>query len=73
MGPPAEISVASPLGITLIGLSVGDRMAVIESDVREPPWVDVLAVGVRPLAGSHAGRPSRKLSNAVVGGSPWIA
>ena len=45
MWPPAEISVATPLGITLLGLSAGDRMPMIGSGLREPPWVEVMAVG----------------------------
>ncbi len=61
MWPPAEISVITPLGITLLGLSVGDRIPIIGADLRAPPWVDVLAVDpvttsgiVRGLAPSNA-------------------
>ena len=32
MWPPAELSVATPLGITLLGLSAGDRMPVVGGD-----------------------------------------
>lgn len=57
MWPPAEISVATPLGITLLGLSTGDCMPMIGSDMPKPPWVEVVAVG--PLAtGGIARRPS---------------
>lgn len=56
MWPPAEISVATPLGITLLGLSTGDRMPMIGIDIAEPPWVEVVAVG--PAAtGGIARRP----------------
>jgi len=41
----AEISVTSPLGITLIGLSAGDRMPILGSAMPTPPWVEVLSVG----------------------------
>ena len=44
MWPPAEIFVASPLGVTLLGLSAGDRMDIIGNDVAEPPWVEVVRV-----------------------------
>ncbi|MDH4984956.1 transcription elongation factor [Aminobacter anthyllidis] len=63
MWPPAEISVATPLGITLLGLSAGDRMPMIGSDMPEPPWVEVVAVGASATGGiarrpSFAGRES---------------
>jgi regulator of nucleoside diphosphate kinase len=45
MWPPAEISVVTPLGITLLGLSAGDRMAMVGTDARDPPWVEVISVG----------------------------
>ena len=63
MWPPAEISVATPLGITLLGLSTGDCMPMIGSRLREPPWVEVVAVGPSATGGiarrpSFAGRES---------------
>ena len=61
MWPPAEMPVTTPLGITLLGLSAGDRMPVLASSRLEPPWVEVVAVG--PVAtGGMARRPVR--SNA---------
>lgn len=74
MWPPAEISVATPLGITLLGLSAGDRMTVIGSDVGEPPWVEVVAAGGAAISG-FARRPTFAYgeSGAVVCGSPRIA
>lgn len=57
MWPPAEISVATPLGITLLGLSTGDRMPMIGSGLSEPGWVEVVAVG-SSAKGGIARRPS---------------
>lgn len=57
MWPPAELSVATPLGITLLGLSAGDRMPVLGSDLRAPPWVEVLSVG-RAATSGIARRPA---------------
>lgn len=61
MWPPAELSVITPLGMTLLGLSVGDRVPMIGADVRAPPSVEVVAVDpvttsgiVRGLAPSNA-------------------
>ncbi|WP_141740289.1 transcription elongation factor [Bosea sp. BIWAKO-01] len=61
MWPPAELSVITPLGITLLGLSVGDRIPMIGADIRAPPWVEVVAVDpvttsgiVRGLTSSNA-------------------
>ncbi len=57
MWPPAEVSVATPLGITLLGLSAGDRIPVVGTGLREPPWVEVVAIG--PAAsGGLARRPT---------------
>jgi hypothetical protein len=50
------VSMATPLGITWIGLSTGDRMPMIGGDTSEPPWVEIVAVG--PWAtGGTARRP----------------
>jgi len=51
MWPPAELSAASPLGITLLGLAAGDRVVVAGSELSEPPWVEVLAVEAAPAGG----------------------
>jgi len=57
MWPPAELSVITPLGITVLGLSVGDRAPMIGADVRAPPWVDVLAVDPVTTSGIVRGLP----------------
>jgi regulator of nucleoside diphosphate kinase len=57
MWPPAEISVTTPVGMTLLGLSTGHRMAVIGSALQEPPWLEVVAVG-RSATGGRARRPT---------------
>ncbi|MBX3532469.1 MAG: GreA/GreB family elongation factor [Rhizobiaceae bacterium] len=44
MWPPAELSVASPLGIALLGVSARDRVRVEGTGMQEPPWVEVLNV-----------------------------
>ncbi|CAH2400801.1 transcription elongation factor [Mesorhizobium ventifaucium] len=51
MWPPAEISVTTPVGITLLGLSTGRPMPMIGSALREPPWVEVVAVGRAATSG----------------------
>lgn len=48
MWPPSELSVASPLGLALLGLAAGDRSLVWGSGTEGPRWVAVLAV--RPNA-----------------------
>jgi regulator of nucleoside diphosphate kinase len=63
MWPLAEITVATPLGITLLGLSTGDCMPMIGSRLSEPPWVEIVAVGPSATGGiarrpSFAGRQS---------------
>ncbi len=45
MCPPAELSVLTPVGLSLLGLRAGDRMPLIGSD--EPLDVCVEAVGPR--------------------------
>jgi len=74
MWPPAEISVATPLGITLLGLSTGDCMPMIGSDMPEPQWVEVVAVG-QWATGGIARRPSFAGPGKVpvVGGTASIA
>ncbi len=72
MWPPAEMSVVTPLGITLLGLSTGDRVPMIGSRLREPPWVEVVAVGP-PATGGIVRRPSFAGGVPVVGGSTPIA
>jgi regulator of nucleoside diphosphate kinase len=52
MWPPVEISVTTPVGITLLGLSAGRRMPMIGGALREPPpWVEVIAVGRSATSG----------------------
>lgn len=57
MWPPAEISVTTPLGITLLGLSTGHRLPLMGSALREPPRVEVVAVG-RAATSGLARRPT---------------
>jgi regulator of nucleoside diphosphate kinase len=45
MWPPAEVSVLTPLGLTLLGLRPGDRMPLIGSDGPMDAWVEVEDVG----------------------------
>lgn len=47
MWPPAELSVLTPLGLSLIGLRVGDRMPLIGLDGTADGCVEVEAVGPR--------------------------
>ncbi|MDW6023070.1 hypothetical protein SAZ10_15015 [Mesorhizobium sp. BAC0120] len=51
MWPPAEVSLSTPLGITLLGLSVGDRMCMIGADERQSACVEILAVGPSAASG----------------------
>ena len=51
MWPPAEISVATPLGITLLGLSAGDRTLMMGACLQEPPRIEVVAVGPAATGG----------------------
>ena len=57
MWSPAEISATTPVGITLLGLSTGHRMSMIGSTLREPPSVEVVAVG-RAATSGLARRPA---------------
>lgn len=54
MWSPTELSVITPLGVTLPGLSVGDRMSIIGTHVLQPPWLEVAATG--PMTTSGMGR-----------------
>lgn len=45
MWPPSELSVASPLGLALVGLAAGERSLVRGSGTEGPRWVEVLSVG----------------------------
>jgi regulator of nucleoside diphosphate kinase len=45
MWPPAEISVLSPVGISLLGLRPGDRMPLLGSADEPAEWVQVVGVG----------------------------
>jgi regulator of nucleoside diphosphate kinase len=47
MWPPAELSVLTPLGLSLLGLRCGDRMPLIGADGPMDEWVEVEAVGPR--------------------------
>ncbi len=42
--PPAEVSILSPVGISLLGLKLGDRMPLPGSK-DGPQWVEVVGVG----------------------------
>lgn len=66
MWPPAEISVDTPVGITLIGSSAGHRMPMVGVDTPAPPWLRVVEVEAA-ASGGIARRP------AFVGGFPRIA
>lgn len=44
MWPPAEVSILSPVGISLLGLKLGDRMP-LRGAAGCPQWVEVVAVG----------------------------
>ncbi|PTM41595.1 transcription elongation factor [Bosea sp. 124] len=64
MWPPTELSVITPLGITVLGLSVGDRSPMIGADVREPPWAEIVAVGPMATRGIARWRaPSNGMTN----------
>ncbi|HEU6442313.1 MAG TPA: GreA/GreB family elongation factor [Microvirga sp.] len=45
--PPAELSVLTPLGLSLLGLRPGDRVPLIGSDRPMDACVEVVAVGPR--------------------------
>jgi len=47
MWPPAEVSVLTPLGLSLLGLRPRDRMPLIGSDGPMDSWVEVENVGPR--------------------------
>ena len=47
MWPPAELSVLTPVGLSLLGLRAGDRMPVIGADGAADSCVEVEAVGPR--------------------------
>jgi regulator of nucleoside diphosphate kinase len=47
MWPPAELSVLTPVGLSLLGLCAGDRMPVIGADGTADACVEVEAVGPR--------------------------
>jgi regulator of nucleoside diphosphate kinase len=49
MWPPAEVSVLTPLGLSLLGLRPGDRMPLIGSDRPTDAWVEVEDVGPRVM------------------------
>jgi len=51
MWPAAELSVVTPVGITLLGLSAGDRMRMIGADIDAPPWLEVVEVGPAATSG----------------------
>ena len=51
MWPPAEVSTLTPLGISLLGLKVGDRMPVLGSRDDRDQWVEVEGVGPRATGG----------------------
>jgi len=45
--PPAEVSILTPLGLSLLGLRVGDRMPLLGADGPPDTCVEVEAVGPR--------------------------
>jgi regulator of nucleoside diphosphate kinase len=47
MWPPAEVSILTPVGLTLLGLRVGDRMPLLGADGPPDASVEVAAVGPR--------------------------
>ena len=47
MWPHAEVSVLTPLGLSLLGLRPRDRMPLIGSDGPMDAWVEVEGVGLR--------------------------
>ncbi|MGO4572709.1 GreA/GreB family elongation factor [Microvirga sp. 2TAF3] len=47
MWPPAELSVLTPVGLSLLGLRAGDRMPLLGSDGAADACVEVEAVGPR--------------------------
>jgi len=49
MWPPAELSVLTPLGLSLLGLRTGDRMPLIGSSETPDICVEVEAVGPRVI------------------------
>ncbi|EIM26790.1 GreA/GreB family elongation factor [Microvirga lotononidis] len=51
MWPHAEVSVLTPVGLSLLGLRPGDRMPVIGSDGPMDAWVEVEGVGLRVTGG----------------------
>ncbi|MEZ0170973.1 transcription elongation factor [Microvirga sp. TS319] len=51
MWPPAELSVLTPVGLSLLGLRAGDRMPLLGSDAAPEACVEVEAVGPRVAGG----------------------
>lgn len=51
MWPPAELSVLTPLGLSLLGLRSGDRMPLIGAPGSMDVWVEVQAVGPKATGG----------------------
>jgi regulator of nucleoside diphosphate kinase len=49
MWPPAELSVLTPVGLSLLGLRIGERMPLIGSDGGQDVCVEVEAVGPRVI------------------------
>jgi regulator of nucleoside diphosphate kinase len=45
MWSPTEVSILTPLGLSLLGLKVGDRMPLLRSGGVPGEWVDVEALG----------------------------
>jgi regulator of nucleoside diphosphate kinase len=61
--PAAELSILSPVGISLVGLRAGDRMSLLEDhddgDAAER-WVEVVAVGPSTRDGSRRKRAEKE-------------
>ncbi|WP_414470789.1 transcription elongation factor [Microvirga sp. M2] len=51
MWPPAELSVLTPVGLSLLGLRAGDRMPLLGSGEAADACVEIEAVGPRVVGG----------------------
>jgi regulator of nucleoside diphosphate kinase len=52
MWPPAEVSILTPLGISLLGLKVGDRVPLPGLRDNRGRWMEVEGTGPREAGGS---------------------
>lgn len=65
MWPPAELSVLTPVGLTLLGLRPGDRMPLLGADGAADACVEVEAVGPKVVG---AFMPHGRVTPGVAGG-----